>query len=78
MLMDVLLYIAEPQTMGPRVLEILRRFEAAAGLRVNKNKSIVVPLRGDWDDIVWSEGIPIRRVSFKYLGMTISRLPEMA
>ena len=57
---DVLLCIAEPQTTGPRILEILVSFEKAKGPRVNKKKSFVVPLRGDRDDIAWSEGIPIK------------------
>mgnify|MGYP002804580537 CR=1 FL=1 len=74
---DLLLYLAEVQTTGPRILKILKIFEEGSGLRINKSKSLLVPLRGDRGDEDWAEGISKKRISFKYLGVVIAIEPGL-
>ena len=75
---DILLYLSEVKQSGPRVLKILSLFQDAAGLRVNRSKSVLVPLRGDREDEGWAHGFSIQRLSFKYLGITVSVIPGLA
>ncbi|KAJ1195074.1 hypothetical protein NDU88_004357 [Pleurodeles waltl] len=74
---DVLLYISNPAKSGPRVLQILSLFAEASGLILNPNKSLLVPLHRSRDCVDWQHNIPVRRNSFKYLGIHISLLPEL-
>ncbi|KAJ1164604.1 hypothetical protein NDU88_005039 [Pleurodeles waltl] len=74
---DVLLYLSNPAKSGPRVLEILGLFAEASGLILNPAKSLLVPLHRSGDCVNWQRNIPVRRNSFKYLGMYISLLPEL-
>ena len=75
---DILLYIPEAQSSGSRILKILQVFEEATGLRINRTKSLLVPIQGDGGDGAWAGGFPIKRLSFKYLGMTVSLEPGLA
>ena len=50
---NILLYLSDTQHSGLRVLESLSLFEGAAGLKVNRNKSLLVPIRGDLADERW-------------------------
>ncbi|KAJ1155329.1 hypothetical protein NDU88_008059 [Pleurodeles waltl] len=74
---DVLLYISNPARSGPRVLQLLSLFAEASGLILNPNKSLLVPLPRSRDCVDWQQSIPVRRNSFKYLGIYISLLPEL-
>ncbi|KAJ1155452.1 hypothetical protein NDU88_008182 [Pleurodeles waltl] len=74
---DVLLYKANPARSGPRIMQILDIFSEASGLALNPKKSLLVPLHQSRDCIDWQQSIPVRRNSFKYLGVHVATLPEL-
>ena len=56
---DIMIYLSDTRSTGPRLLKILEIFEDATGLRINKAKSVLVPISGDRGDEAWAAGIPI-------------------
>lgn len=70
---DVILYISNPLTSVPALLECLREFELVSGYKVNETKSQALSLVGDKPkelDKIASFNWPTR--GFRYLGVVIT------
>lgn len=75
---DVLLYITEPETSIPPLLNLLESYSAFSGFTINWKKSELMPLTINIEQhFLDSVKFKIAHSSIKYLGITITRKPEV-
>lgn len=64
-------------TQSAPALAVCKYFEDVSGLRLNPAKSTLVPLHMLRACFDWQSTIPMKRQSFKYLGIWITLLPDL-
>ena len=71
---DLLLYVSDPTSSLPCILDILNQFGKISGYKLNLQKSELLPLNSKADEIP-SNLFPLKRVQIglKYLGIEITR-----
>lgn len=70
---DILLYLASPDWSIPALLNICEIFGSVSGYAINWDKSVLFILYGPTLRLPTGYNIPTATVSFKYLGIHISR-----
>ncbi|KAJ1097940.1 hypothetical protein NDU88_003056 [Pleurodeles waltl] len=75
---DIHLFLGKPQRSRPRCPELLALYGEASALRLNLEKSLLVEVWGDVGGCVWCTDILVRRNAFKYLGIYLSPVPDLA
>lgn len=75
---DILLYVSNPEMSIPLLLEIIYKFSSLSGFTINWEKSELMPVSDDLDKkYLASTKFKIANHSFKYLGVIITKKPEM-
>lgn len=75
---DILLYVSNPDMSIPPLLEIIETFSSLSGFTINWEKSELMPVSDDLDQkYLASTKFKIANHSFKYLGVIITKEPEM-
>ena len=71
---DLLLYVSEPASSLPSILDILKQFGRISGYKLNLQKSEMFSLKAE-TDVPLSNPPPFKRIQngFKYLGIEITR-----
>jgi len=75
---DIILYISNPEMSIPPLLELIEKFSSFSGFTINWEKSELMPVSDDLDKkFLASTKFKIANNSFKYLGVLITKNPEM-
>ncbi len=75
---DILLYVSNPELSIPPLLELIEKFGSLSGFTINWEKSELMPISDDLDkNYLASTKFKIANHSFKYLGVIITKKPEM-
>lgn len=70
---DLLLYISDPETSVPNILNILNQFNKISGYKLNFHKSELFPVNPLVDNLVHSLFFRLAADSFRYLGIFVTK-----
>lgn len=76
---DLLLYVSDPNSSLPFIIDVLNQFGKLSGYKINLSKSVLFPLKHE-DTLNTFDTFPfkIAQTSFKYLGVEVTRnLPTL-
>lgn len=75
---DVVLYLADPASSIPCLLDLIKQFGSFSGYTINWEKSVLMPISGNLDSNLLNS-LPFKIVydHFTYLGVVIPRNPKL-